>query len=400
MKQIVDSYLLSVCVPIKVDSAGVRWCDELWAKDLSFHLDYISELTIACPRVFAEAGASDVPLNVSPFNRLKFVELPSPQTRLQAISALPMTVAKMWTAARRSKLVHTGFGGWPIPEGWIAVPIAWLQRRFLIINVESSPWRVDPRANSFRRGRAKLVEFANRLCISVADLRFFTSSAYRNELLGSKADRAYVVPATWIDQQVILTEDDAESEWSRKSSEVRFIFVGRLTRAKGLSVLIEALEKMGNLRGFSFAILGEGPMNADCDHLSHRTDMKISMLGQVRYGPEFFSLLRKFDAVVVPSISDEQPRIIFDAFSQAVPIIGSDTGGIGQVVDHKENGILFPKGSASELERWLRWAVDHRSDLRRMGLAALSKSRHFTHRSMHDVRSVVIAEEIARRARN
>jgi hypothetical protein len=39
----------------------------------------------------------------------------------------------------------------------------------------------------------------------------------------------------------------------------------------------------------------------------------------------FLSLLRGFDGALVPSLSDEQPRILYDAFSQAVPVIGSAT---------------------------------------------------------------------------
>ena len=48
---------------------------------------------------------------------------------------------------------------------------------------------------------------------------FSTSAAYRREFLGSDGPRAYVVPATWIDQDIILTDTDAEAEWTSKGGE-------------------------------------------------------------------------------------------------------------------------------------------------------------------------------------
>src|SRR5260370_25479036 len=73
MAPISEPYLLSVCVPIIIDEEGVRWCNELWAKDLALHLDYLSSVTLACPRIFAKPTEWDVPLNVVPFGRLHLI---------------------------------------------------------------------------------------------------------------------------------------------------------------------------------------------------------------------------------------------------------------------------------------------------------------------------------------
>jgi glycosyltransferase involved in cell wall biosynthesis len=395
MTDIVQPYLLSVCVPVKIDSKGKRWCDELWAKDLALHLDYIKNLTLICPRTHAERSTQDVSLNEAPFDRITFVDLPEPKSRFQAFMALPELVSTTWAAIKENAIVHTGFGGWPIAEGWIVVPLARLQRKFVLTNVESSPWRVDTSvANWSRRARAALVERANRLCVKMANLRFFTSAAYRRDFLGPDQPRAYVVPATWIDQAFILSDSEAEAGWASKVDETKVIFIGRLTEAKGLSTLFRAIEAVSDQKGLSISILGEGPMRTECEELARRSQIPVSLLGQVSYGPDFFGLLRGFDAVVVPSVSDEQPRVIFDAFSQAVPVIGSDTGGIREIVSHEGNGLLFEAADAPQLAKWLRWSASHRSDLKTMGLSALKKSRQFTHRGMHEARGLIIAKEI------
>jgi hypothetical protein len=79
-------------------------------------------------------------------------------------------------------------------------------------------------------------------------------------------------------------------------------------------------------------------------------------------------LLRGFDAVLLPSLSDEQPRIAYEALSQAVPVIGSATGGIREVVESGVNERLSPP---NDVDRWAEsfiWAGQNRAELREMDL--------------------------------
>jgi glycosyltransferase involved in cell wall biosynthesis len=394
-----EPYFLSVCVPVKVDRDGIRWCDALWAKDLSLHLEYLNDLTLACPRIFAEPSTFDRPLNVPPFNRLKFIDLPSPKSHLEALAKLPELIIKMWNGIRPTTIVHSGFGGWPISEAWLAVPFGKIQKKFVITVVESSFWRVThAHAKWHHRIRGRISERLNRLCVKAADLRFFTSEAYREEFLGSldAARHAYVTPATWIDEAIILTEDQAAINWSQKSGDIRLLFAGRLLPEKGLRVLLDAVEQIENDVSVHITIIGEGPLAEECAKFVSRKkglSVKVEMFKPVQYGSPFFELLRGFDAVIVPSLSAEQPRLIFDAFSQGISVLGSRTGGIAQVVDDGVNGKMFRPGDSVAIAETMRWASRNRNTLRLMGLSALRKSHQFTHRSMHDKRSQIISAE-------
>ena len=394
-----EPYFLSVCVPIKIDRNGVRWCDELWAKDLALHLEYLKDLTLACPRVYAEPSDLDRPLNVAPFDRLKFVELPSAKSHLTALATIPELVWKMWDGIRSTQIVHSGFGGWPISDGWLAVPIGKLQKKFVIIYVESSFWRSGRDARWRQKIRGFIIERLNRLCVRAADLRFFTSVAYLEDFLGRvdhAVNHAYVLPATWIDDASILTEDEANRDWKNKSGNVQLLFAGRLLADKGVKILLDAIKHSENKVAAQITIIGEGPLSEECRDFarqSQNSSLKIELLKPVQYGLPFFELLRRFDAVIVPSISDEQPRVIFDAFSQGIPILGSNTGGILEVVEDGVNGKLFTSRDALSLAETLEWASQNRDALKLMGMSALEKSRQFTHRLMHVKRSEIISSE-------
>ena len=401
MAVINEPYFLAVCVPVKIDQNGNRWCSELWAKDLALHLDYLTNLTLACPCVFAEPTPTDRPISAAPFDRLTFVDLPSSKSMIGALANLPKQISTMWRGMKPARIVHAGFGGWPVSEGWLAIPLATLQRKFTISYVESSFWRVSGSGASWRQIlRSFIAERLSTLCIRIANLRFFTSKAYEEDFLGRgdhTAEHSYVTPATWVDDAVILTDDEAQADWNKKSGVIKLLFAGRLIPEKGVRVLLEAVNEFGPEIAISISVIGEGPLAEECIEFARRAQgsaSRLQLLKPVKYGPDFFNLLREMDAVIVPSLSDEQPRLIFDAFSQAIPVIGSNTGGIMEVVDDGINGKICTPPLSSTLADTLRWATQNRNVLRSMGLSALQKCRRYTHVSMHRRRSEIIAEEL------
>ena len=383
-------YLLSVSVPLKKAADGSFWADTSWAKDLALHTVYIEKLTLICPCMPAEPSHLDVPLGSDPFSRIRIVELHHPVNTLDAIKHLPKTVASMWQEVGRHAIVHTGFGWWPIGEGLFAAPMSVLRKRFLITYIESSFWRVSGEApKSYHRLKARVLEYLYKKCVRYADLSFFTSEQYRREF-NSDRRTSHVIPASWIDESVILAQETAAASWQKKAEIPRFLFAGRLLKEKGAGLLLEASKRSK----VQLDIIGEGPLLAEWQQMAARNPGHIAVLKQVPYGPTFFSLLRNYHAVIVPSLSDEQPRIVFDAFSQAVPAIGADTGGISEIVADGKTGILFHRGDADSLAQVMTAAASNRAGLQTMGIAALSRSWKSTHSGMHQTRSEIINQAL------
>ena len=130
-------------------------------------------------------------------------------------------------------------------------------------------------------------------------------------------------------------------------------------------------------------VIGEGARREECIATAQRLQTaQMAVLSPVSYGSELFELLRGYDAVVVPSVGDEQPRVVFDAYSQALPVLASNTDGLVAHVIDGETGRLFEAGDAESLARTLQDARDTAA-LRRMGMNALAAARGLTHREMH-----------------
>ena len=122
--------------------------------------------------------------------------------------------------------------------------------------------------------------------------------------------------------------------------------------------------------------------------------MRLNVREPLPYGLPFYSLLREHDAIVVPSLTDEQPRVLFDALSQAVPVIGSDTGGVREVIAPEETGRLVPRGDVEGLAEAMFWALRNRPALRAMGLRGLELIRGRTHKAMHRSRGAIIRQAL------
>jgi glycosyltransferase involved in cell wall biosynthesis len=231
----------------------------------------------------------------------------------------------------------------------------------------------------------------------MADLRLFSSKAYLEDLSPPGAPRAYVTPATWLDEEMILGEAEAVEHWAAKEGRVRMLFAGRLVPEKGVSVLLDAIRVASEAGADAeFAMIGSGRLRDECiaaaRSLAGKADLVV--LDEVPYGAPFLGLLRSYDAVLVPSLSDEQPRIVYDALSPAVPVIGSATGGIREVVESGVNGRLSPPNDVAALAESLVWASRNRAQLRELGLRGLESVRHATHEAMHRNRHKLLREAL------
>jgi glycosyltransferase involved in cell wall biosynthesis len=396
------SYLNVIMIPTYVDGSGRRYADELWHKDLVRHLGPIQDMTLAAPR--REAESASVPLFLIDPARLKgrlgFVDLPPCRSLASALLTMPRAMATLWKAVGEAEVVHIGVGGWPLSYGWFTAPMAKLRGKFLLTNLEAAGWRlgwsrpIRPRALV----QAVVYEAMGRFCVNLSDMVTSTQSAYLREmLLPWRRWRGQVFSASWIDEATILSREQAEDAWAEKLRDVsrplKLGFAANLTPSKGVRILLAALRILES-RGVALELkmYGKGELFDECSSFAAGASgsVKLSLRGLLPYGPPFFEMLQSQDVVLLPSITDEQPRLIYDCFSQAVPVIASATTGISQCVTDGVDGKLVPPGDPEALADAIAWAADHRDALRVLGIASLDVARNLTHDQMHQRRAEAI----------
>jgi glycosyltransferase involved in cell wall biosynthesis len=391
-------YFLVVGITCYCDLEGNRYFDLLWHKDLIEHLYYLKNLTLASPCIYGTPPSDEDWVKFDPSNpalfKIQFVDLPVSRDVTEAMVQLPKTASVLWNEIKKADAVHAGIVGFPFPLGWLVTPAVFYWKKFYIIIVESAPWRLYSglSVSSKSRLKAYISERIGRWCLSRADLAIFTQSEYLDSFLPKNDQKGHVIPASWIDDSIILSNQDANEIWTKKIDDfqgLKILFAGKLTESKGILTLLEALRLLDSRNiSINIDILGQGKLLEECNKSREilKKSVQINMLGNIPYGNSFFELIQQSHAVVIPSCSDEQPRIVFDAYSQAVPVMASDTPGLRSCITPDKTGILVKPNDAVALADSLYELQQNLGQIKEMGLAALTVARQMSHRAMHQKR--------------
>lgn len=128
-----------------------------------------------------------------------------------------------------------------------------------------------------------------------------------------------------------------------KTAEKYFLFVGRLSREKGLLTLINAFKELPNSR---LLIVGEGPIKKD---IFLELPPNVELLG-FKKGEELLLLIKNAYFVLVTSeCYENNPMGIVESFAIGTPVIGSNIGGIPEIIQDGITGFLFEPGNVSSL---------------------------------------------------
>ena len=146
-----------------------------------------------------------------------------------------------------------------------------------------------------------------------------------------------------------------------RSTEPRFLYVGRLKRYKGIGLAIQALAVARRTRpDLRLDIAGTGDYRAELERLTVELGQEaaVTFHGFVLEA-EKVSLLRRAWANVFPSPKEGWGITVVEAAACGTPSIASDSPGLRDSVRHMETGYLVPHGDVSALAaRMLELAGD------------------------------------------
>jgi glycosyltransferase involved in cell wall biosynthesis len=138
-----------------------------------------------------------------------------------------------------------------------------------------------------------------------------------------------------------------------RDGKIVFGYIGRLCEPKGLELLLDAFTSASD-QNWMLVVAGSGEAGYEARLRSKFAHSRIEFAGHVT-PREFFPGV---DFTIVPSIwEDTLPSVVFESLLYGRPVLGSDLGGIPEMLND-ENGLLFGAGDRESLVQRMQEAAD------------------------------------------
>jgi len=172
---------------------------------------------------------------------------------------------------------------------------------------------------------------AGAVCVSEGVRRF------SQETGGIAADRLVVI-ANGVDfQRFDIAEPVPRQALELMPDDRVALFVGRLTRQKGVATLLEAFSEIVDKRpDWRLVIAGDGPDRAALESQAATQGDRIRFLGR---RDDVASLMKTADLLVLLSPWEGMPNVVLEAMAAGRAVCVTDVEGIAELVDQKSGWV-------------------------------------------------------------
>jgi len=240
----------------------------------------------------------------------------------------------------------------PGVDGFVAWILAKLTRRELIVEAHGD-WIESLflyHHIPFKNLVKKTLQFFSRCSLRGAD-KIRVISNFTNEFVKQYAfNKPIILFPTFTDLDIFLQEK------TQYVHNERILFVGALYRLKGVHFLLQAFSTIKKkYPAAELVIVGDGPYKETL--LEMVDDLRLSRVhwrGKMSL-VEVKKEMQNSCMLILPSLSEGLGRVLLEAAALGLPLIGSRTGGIPDIISHEKNGLLFEPGNVEDLAK----AIEH-----------------------------------------
>lgn len=144
----------------------------------------------------------------------------------------------------------------------------------------------------------------------------------------------------------------AHKQFTNEQKTIDITYFGRLSSEKGINTFLKSVTGLN----LNVNILGTGPEYKGLKQ--QYGSSKIKFHGFIS-GGELIEFIRKTKFVIVPSEwYENNPMTVIESFSLGVPVIGSNIGGIPELVLERKTGFLFKPADGIDLKKCIDRAIN------------------------------------------
>jgi len=152
-------------------------------------------------------------------------------------------------------------------------------------------------------------------------------------------------------------------------NEKVIIFVGNISRNKGIFELIESFMKLKQIYlDLHLILVGLGPDYKAIQNIisSNGLNRKIHLAGSKPHN-EIPHWLSAADIFVLPSYNEGLPNVVLEAMACGLPVVATTAGGIPEAIEDGESGILINKKDTESLKKAIEYLLKNEVVAKKMG---------------------------------
>jgi len=141
-------------------------------------------------------------------------------------------------------------------------------------------------------------------------------------------------------------------------NKLTFLYVGRVSFEKDLDVLRESYRVIKEEYGDRVALIitGDGPYLGKCREMFPGDTVFTGF----KRGMELSELYASCDIFVCPSSTETFGNVVLEAMASGLAVIGADAGGVGEIIGHRYNGLLFRAKDAGDLYVCMKELIENK----------------------------------------
>jgi glycosyltransferase involved in cell wall biosynthesis len=235
------------------------------------------------------------------------------------------------------------------------------------------------------------VRAVERVLAAAADAVIVISTRQRADIVErfriAPAHKVHVVPLGLRIEPLLTLAPGAPSlrpELGIPADAIVFGFVGRFAPIKDLSTLVEAFVQLAAAEPHAHLLLiGDGETRADVEAQAARSGAasRIHFMGWRTDLPCIFATI---DIGVLTSRNEGTPVALIETLAAGKPVVATNVGGVADVVDDGETGLLVEPGDAPACAAAMRRLADDPALRQAMGATGRTRMAKFGHARLAD----------------
>jgi glycosyltransferase involved in cell wall biosynthesis len=171
---------------------------------------------------------------------------------------------------------------------------------------------------------------------------------------------------------------DIQFSERQNQNTFRFVFVGRVSEAKGVAIILEASEKLKRHNPeFNFIVDFYGPLEEQFDFedgSNYKGYLDFSGAPEKSY-----AILNEYDCFLFPTMwkGEGFPGVILDAYIAGLPVIASDWNMNTEIIKEGINGFIIAPNDINALDEKMKFVMSHKALLKNIRVNNLKKANEY-----------------------